>query len=823
MPSSIPSQNIGVCTVILAAVSLLISSSPAEAKPTSASHLQVIPQKIVLRGPYSETRVLVDQQSKAGSPVEVGASSVMSILNPKVAVVDDEGIVRPIGNGKTELVVKYQGLDSKVPIAVSGVMKANSPSFLTDVMPVLSKAGCNQGACHGAAAGKGGFKLSLLGYDPDWDYDAITRSSGARRIARAQPDNSLFLLKPTMGVVHRGGMRFKTDSASYRILRDWIVSGLSGPKSNDPHVVRLEVSPAVRSLKVGNAQRFAVKAVYSDGSQRNVTSETLFSSSDESVATVSADGDAKVVGQGEGAVLVRYQSVVSTARLISPYGPPKTASKVSTGKKYEQTAQSSIDRLIQAKLDALGLQTSGTSSDSDFMRRASIDTIGLLPTPTETRAFLADHDPKKREKWVNSLLVRSEFVDNWSMKWGDILQSSRQKLSEKGVYTFNEWIRQSVDENKPWDKFAQELILAQGDVYEYGPANFYRTAPSPQELAETTSQVFMGVRIQCAKCHNHPYDKWTQNQYYQMAAFFARVQVKRQNESVIYLSNSGEVTHPKTQLAMIPAALDAAPLAKDYHGDRRVVLAQWLTSPQNPFFAKSVVNRVWKHFMGRGLVEPVDDLRVTNPPSNSALFDYLAEDLAAHHFDLKYLMRSILLSHAYQREARSSNGNERDSKYYSHFLFKRLSAEQLQDALTAATGVPEKFAGFPAGMRAEQLPDNSAPSYFLDLFGRPARLSSCACERTDAPNIGQVLHLMNDSGINTRISAPAGRVAGLVKTKVPDNKMVEELYLGALSRYPSPEESRRSAQVLASAKNKELAGEDLLWALLNSKEFLFNH
>ncbi len=808
--------------MILTAGFLHVGINPAFAGPAAISKLLITPHKINLNGRYSESRILVSAEYKPGHLHEIGASSVLTTTNPKIAMVDDKGIVRPVGNGKTELVVKYHGSTVKVPVAVSGYTQ-NSPSFLTDVMPVLSKAGCNQGGCHGAAAGKGGFKLSLLGYDPDWDYDAITRGSGARRIARAQPENSLFLLKPTMGVVHRGGLRFKTDSSSYRLLRDWIMSGLPGPKSTDPHVVRLEVSPGVSSLKIGDAQRFAVQAVYSDGSKRNVTSQTLFSSSDDSVATVSMDGDAKVVGQGEGAVLVRYQSVVSTARLISPYGAPLTAAKSGSNKTTAKSQPSKIDQLIQAKLDALGLQPSSLCSDSDFMRRSAIDTIGLLPTPDETRAFLADKSPDKRVKWVDSLLARPEFVDHWAMQWGDILQSSRAKLSEKSVYAFNTWIRQSVADNKPWDKFAKELVLAQGDVYEDGPSNFYRTAPSPQELAETTSQVFMGVRIQCAKCHNHPYDKWTQNQYYQMAAFFARVHTKKQKEEVIYVSNSGEVTHPKTQLAMIPEALDAAPLDKNYSGDRRVALADWLTSAHNPFFAKSIVNRIWKQFMGRGLVEPVDDLRVTNPPSNSALFDWLAADLSSHHFDLKYLMRSILISQAYQREARSVHGNERDTKYYSHFLFKRLGAEQLQDALTEATGVPEKFAGFPAGIRAEQLPDSSAPSYFLDLFGRPARLSSCACERQDAPNIGQVLHLMNDSGINTRISAPTGRVAALVKTKMPDHQLVEEIYLGTLSRYPTAEESRRSVQVLASAKNRSAAGEDILWALLNSKEFMFNH
>lgn len=381
-------------------------------------------------------------------------------------------------------------------------------------------------------------------------------------------------------------------------------------------------------------------------------------------------------------------------------------------------------------------------------------------------------------------------------------------------------------ENRPWDQFTRELLLAQGSAYEDGAVNFYRAVGTPQELAETTSQVFLGVRIQCARCHNHPYAKWKQVQYYQMAAFFARMASKRgerPEERIVFATDSGEVKHPKTQQVVMPCALDSAPLPQDYHGDRRAALVEWITSPQNPFFAHEIVNRIWKHFMGRGFVEPVDDLRVTNPPSNAELFDWLSQDFVKHGYDLKYLMRSILLSKTYQRSPEPTPHNARDTHFYSHYPFKRLEAEQLLDAITAATSVPEPFEGFPTGMHASQLPDTSVPSYFLDLFGRPARMTTCECERSDDPNLGQVLNLMNDPEINSRLTAKNGRVASLLATKLPDRRIVEEIYLASVSRFPTPAESRNGIHVLATDKSREQGAQDLLWALLNSKEFIFNH
>ena len=621
--------------------------------------------------------------------------------------------------------------------------------------------------------------------------------------------------------MHRGGKLFDVDSPQYRILEAWIAGGMPGPQPKDPALARLEVVPPVRTLNIGQTQRFAVWATFMDGTRRDVSRETLFSGSDGAVITVSAGGEAKVVGNGGAAVLIRYKDLVATASILSPFGTPRTipASSPTTGPEH-------IDRLVSQKLADLGLEPSGKSADYDFLRRAYLDAIGTLPTPDEARTFLADKDPGKRTKLIDALLERPEYVDLWTLTWGDLLKSSRSALNPRGMTALNQWIRRSVAQNKPWDKFARELLLANGSMYEEGPANYFRAAGTPETLAEMTSQVFLGVRLQCARCHNHPYEKWKQTQYYQMAAFFARVRTKEgqmPDERVVFPGTSGEERHLKTHEVMTATALDATPLPASFTGDRRQALADWVTGPKNPFFAHILVNRVWKHFMGQGLVEPVDDLRATNPPSNPALFDWLAQDFVAHGYDIKYLIRTIMLTQTYQRTAIPTKTNAADTRYYSHFLFKRLEAEPLLDALDSATGVPEKFAGYPAGMRADQLPDTTPQSYFLDLFGRPARNIVCACERTDAPNLAQLLHFMNGKGINDRLASKVGRVATLIAAKLPDAKLVEDFYLAAFARYPTPEDTRQAVRVLTASKDRQKSAEDILWALVNSKEFLFNH
>jgi hypothetical protein len=767
----------------------------------------------------------VEARLAGGERWDVSGRATWTVSNPKVAEVDALGTVRPRQDGATLLIARHGGRETRVPITVRGVSGAKAPRFLTEVLPILTRSGCNQGGCHGAASGKGGLKLSLLGYDPEADHEALTRASGGRRVSRVLPERSLMLLKATASVPHKGGKRFAAGGPEYRLLRDWIAAGAPPPDAAEPRVVRLEVTPETQRLAVGESQRFLVRAHYADGASRDATPQTLFTAGDEQIATVSPEGSATAVGPGEGAVVIRYQGLVAIARVVSPFGRPPSPDP-QPAPPARRPESHPIDALVAEKLAALGLQASGRSTDADFLRRVYLDVIGVPPTPEEARAFLWDRDPKRRETLIDALLARPEYVDFWTLKWADILRASRGPLSEKGMYAFHRWIRQSVADNRPWDRMTRDLLLARGSPFDQGAANYFRVARRPEELAETTSQVFLGVRIQCARCHNHPYERWTQNQYYEMAAFFARVRSKRgekAEENEVYLASDGEVNHPKTGARVLPTALDAAPLPESYAGDRREALARWLTSAENPFFARSLVNRVWRHFMGRGLVEPVDDLRATNPPSNEALFDWLAGEFVRSGFDVKHLIRLICRSETYQRSSQPTPNNARDDRYYSHFPFKRLGAEPLLDALAAATGVPEKFDGFPLGTRAAQLPDSGVPSYFLELFGRPARQIACECERVSEPNVAQVLHLMNNAGLNQRIAADSGRVARLIAADRPPAAIADELYLAALSRFPTPGERKVAVTALTGAAERRRAAEDLLWALLNSKEFLFNH
>ena len=818
-------KNVRRRTYLNMAAVLAVAGMALAENPRGVLSLTGGEREITLNGPYASVRPLIEERTRA-TVNDVSGAVAWSVADPKIARVAD-GTLWAVGDGKTILTARSKNGAMTIPVIVRGVAGAKPPRFATDVIPVLTKAGCNQGGCHGAASGKGGFKLSLQGYDPEADYDAITRAAGARRVSPAQPENSLLLRKPTMAVSHKGGLIFEVGSPQYRLLADWIAGGMPAPQATEPSVAALEVSPPVRTLTVGRKQRFRVVARFSDGARRDVTSETLFSGSDGTVANVTPDGEAAILGKGEAAVLVRYRDLVATASVISPFAALAPPTPINGGRGASLApAKSSIDRLINQKLAALGLEASPRCSDSDFLRRVSLDLIGTLPTPDAVRAFLADADPNKRDKWVESLFARPEYVDYWTLQWGDILRSSRNTLGDRGLVAFNHYLRQSVAENKPWNRLARELVLAQGSMYDEGAANYFRAASTPETQAETTAQVFMGVRMQCARCHNHPYERWKQNQYYELAAFYARVRTKpgtADEERIVYTARSGEVTHPKTKKVMTPTALDAAPLPANYNGDRRKALADWLTDSKNPFFAKILVNRVWKHFLGQGLVEPVDDMRVTNPPANAALLDYLAKDFVNNGYDVQKLMRAIIRTDAYQRTAIPTPRNAADTRYYSHFFFKRLKAEPLFDAVGAATGVQDKFGGYPANLRATELPDTTAESYFLDLFGRPARNIVCQCERLDAPNLGQVLHFMNGKSVNARLASKEGRVAKLVSAKTPDVKLVEDLYLASLSRYPTEDETMESLMTLIRGKDKQKEAEDLLWAMLNSKEFLFNH
>ena len=695
-------------------------------------------------------------------------------------------------------------------------------SFLNQVEPILTRRGCNQGACHGSQFGKGGFKLSLAGYDPDLDYESIVRYGRGRRLQRIQPQTSLFLKKPTLAVPHLGGRLFDAQSEDYQTLTQWIAQGAPKPNPKDPVVVRLMVTPERRILHPKETFQLKVFAEYSDNTKQDVTRHTRVTSLNETLAEATPEGKVTAKQAGATAVMLRYAGLATVSHVVIPYvqpvAPPPNFS-----------TQNPIDRLIAQRWRELRLAPSPLCSDSEFLRRASLDTIGTLPTPSEIRAFLADKTPDKRARLIDRLLDRPEYATYWTLKWNDLLRNSRVTLQVKGMWSLSNWTHANFAQNRPYNVFVHDLLTAQGGAYSDSPANYFRAATTPQELTETTAQLFLGVRLQCAKCHQHPFEKWSQRDYYQFSAYFARIGFRESagaKEPTLYILPQGEVRHPKTGERMSPTPLafgrsvKLAALDPDVNGDRRVALADWLTSRENVPFAKMVVNRYWGYLMGRGIVHPVDDMRVTNPSSNPELLDHLAQDFVAHNYDLKHLIRAICNSQVYQRSATPTPDNRLDEVFYSRYPPKQMPAEVLLDSLCMATGVPEKFVDFPLGTQAIQLPDATTSSPFLDTFGRPPRTTVCECERTAEPNLNQALQLITGDVVNGKISAIDGRVSQLIRTQKSDKEAIEDLYLVTLSRLPTASEWRLTLAAFSHAKDRRQAMEDLLWALLNRKEFI---
>jgi uncharacterized protein DUF1549/uncharacterized protein DUF1553 len=704
----------------------------------------------------------------------------------------------------------------------------SAPGFRNDVQPILTKAGCNSGACHGAAAGKNGFKLSLRGYDLAADHSVLTRQAAARRVNRERPDESLLLRKPLGQVQHGGGQRFEEGSPEHQILREWIRAGAPGPGEHDVMIESIETAPAEASGPIGSKVELKVLARYSDGSSRDVTRWVKYGVTNEAVASVDERGFVAIIGSGESAVTAWFASKVAFARVISPFIDPLPPDVFAKSER-----RNFIDDLVLEKLEKLRIAPSPPSTDLEFLRRASLDAIGVLPSSKEVLRFAADADPRKRERLVESLLSRKEFTDYWATKWSDLLLLNSRKLPSESLAALHEFIRRSVEENKPWDRFVREIVTASGSTVQNGAAAYFLLHKDPIDLSETTSQAFLGMSITCARCHNHPLEKWTQDQYYGMANLFGRVKLKngdRPGEALVLSASFGDILHPRTGKPMPPQPLDAKPIGLDDPGDRREVLAAWLTSPENPYFARAIVNRVWKNFFGRGLVDPEDDLRVVNPSSNEPLFQAVVKDLGEHGFDLKHLMRTIMLSAAYQRSSAPHLGNDHDGIYYSRYVIRRLPAEVVLDAYASVTEVPTPFPGYPAGFRALQLRDSQVASYFLKAFGRPDRNQTCACERTETSSLAQVLHVSNGDTLDDKLRAKDNVLGRLLERKTSDEEILDELYLAALTRFPTEKERAAALGIVAGARKdagdapgarREIL-EDLLWGILSGKEFLFN-
>jgi hypothetical protein len=799
--------------------------------PLLAQTVLILPPSVELTGPEARQQ-LITEADLGDHQEDWTGSTEWTSSDPKIATVDAHGLVRPAGDGEARITARSKGQTASVMVRVKNAHAAFTWSFRNHVIPVMTKMGCNQGACHGALAGKNGFKLTLRGYDPEVDYDTLTRQAVGRRVSLADPEASLILAKPSFAIPHGGGKRFAKDSLEYRVIREWIAAGAPAPAADDVQIRDLEVYPAAAVLAPGAEQQIVVRAKYSDGHVDDVTRWVKFSSTNEGAATVDDWGQVKMTGAGEAAITLWYSSRVLYARTTVPYSNPISADAYDAFKRRNY-----IDDLAFAKWKSLHLAPSKPADDATFLRRAYLDSAGILPSSEEVETFLADAAPDKREKVIDRLLEREEFFDYWAYKWSDLLLVSSRRLNSTAMWSFYNWIRDSVKTNKPWDQFAKDIFLTSGSTRQNGALNYFVLHKDPIDLTETTTQAFLGQHLTCARCHNHPLEKWTQQQYYQMANLFSRVGIKSgttSGENIVFAKQSGDILHPRLLRPLPPTPLDGKSVPLEAPEDRRAAFAQWLTGPQNGMFARNLVNRVWANFMGRGLVDPVDDLRATNPASNEELLSALCKDFVEHGYDVRRLIRTIMNSAVFQLSSDANSTNTADNVFYSKHIVKRLAAEVILDAMSQVTGAPTAFQAYPPGTRALQLPDTQVKSEFLTSFGRPPRNVCDAAERSSDPTVAQALHVINGDTLNKKLSAPDGTVALFLKLGFSDRRIVEYIYLSAFSRYPTADETRAVTAALEGARlpkgtdearrdARRQALEDMTWSMLTSKEFLFNH
>ena len=819
-----------LCALYLAApLALAVAAYAAPRKaPASAARLEATPSAVRLTGPRATQRILVTAVLPDGTRRDVTDEAAFASSAPAVAAAS-VGEVAARGDGQTTVVASWRGRKARVGVSVQGAKRPADISFAADVVPTLSRLGCSQGACHGAAQGKGGFKLSLQGYAPELDFVSITRHLGGRRISREAPERSLFLRKPLLEVAHKGGKRLETGTREYDLLLAWLRQGAPGPAEKEPQISRLVVSPSERQMRPGEKQRLLVRAVYTDGRAEDVTRRALFVSNDLAVATVDETGRVTQRRAGETAVLARYRDKLTVARFVAPFDQAVSEAAYKPRNNY-------VDDHVNAKLRQLRIEPSGLCTDQEFLRRVYVDAIGTLPTEEEARAFHTDKDPKKRDKLVDALLQRPEYGMVWALKFGDLFLLRKEYLQRKNAMLLQHWLMEQFNANRPWNQIATDVLTATGDP-EVNRGALYFISRAPQKegekywvrkaenTAEMTAQVFLGSRIACAKCHNHPTEKTTQDDYYRWVSLWQQVTGKGERGGVIperlEATASGDVRQPRTGELVEPLPLDRAKLMFAKDEDRRVKTVQWMV--RQPEFARNIVNRFWARAFGQGIIEPVDDVRSTNPAKNEPLMKALCDDLIAHNYDLKHLMGTILKSRTYQLSSKPNKTNRIDTKLFSHYPARRLGAEEMVDALSQVTGVPEKFPNMPLGMRAMELADAEINSVMLDTFGRPARVMPADAERACSPAISQALALLNGEAVQQKLKSPDSVLVGMLKEKKPDAQVMDSLFLRALARRPTPAESKTLLTAIAKAPNRDEAFQDLLWALLNSKEFMFTY
>lgn len=821
--------RVALAAVVWSAAAWGTEPHPAAGRPldmAGAVRLSVFPTEVRLEGRDSRQQLLVSAAWSDGRVEDATRQAVYRVVDPDVAAVDPEGVATPRKSGRTEVVIEAGGLSTAVPLAVESGDRFLPIDFARDIVPVLTKRGCNGGGCHGKSDGRGGLSLSLFGFDPASDYDAIVQGSRGRRVFPASPADSLLVLKPLASVPHAGGKRLDdTDPECARLVR-WIADGLPRGRPEDPGLERIEVTPGFRALRSGSRQQLAVTAFYRDGSRRDVTRTTEYRTNDAAVATVDERG-LVVSGRhtGETAIVCLFGGQAGVARVVVPNPRPS-----SPGDWDGFPRANFIDDHVAAELRLLNIRPSPVVDDAHFLRRATVQIAGRVPTLAETRAFLADPAPDKRARLVERLAQSGESADHLAQKWADILRNKRRKQKDRelGTLGFHRWIRNAIAENMPYDQFVRAIITASGSPAVHPPAQWYAEVRYLDRYVDDTAEVFLGVRIGCARCHNHPFEKFTQDDYYGLAAYFARVGRKggagieeRKANEVIFVQPAGEVRHPVTGRVVLPHGLGGPPAQVAPYDDPRADLVDWMTRPDNPYFARSFVNRMWAHFFGRGLVEPLDDLRATNPPSNEPLLAALADDLVRSGFDMRRVVRLIGTSTTYQLSALPNDDNLDDTQAHSRFYPQRLPAEVLLDAVDTITGSPTRYAGLPPGTTATQLPDEDASNAFLALFGRPPRESACECERVAKPSLTQALFLMNDGFIQAKIAAQGGLADRLARDPRPLPERIEALFLTALSRPPDRRDTEKAEAYLQSEPDPAEGFRNLVWVLLNTKEFLY--
>ncbi len=809
------------------------SDQVAMPAPADVQTLTVFPTTVTLKGLDDSAQLVVTAVLKNGRAQDLSGDVKYELANDQLARITTSGRIVPLTNGGAAITIRFGDKSATVTLKNESCDTDLPINFANHIVPIFTKLGCNGGGCHGKSGGQNGFSLSLLGFVPELDYQTLVKENRGRRLFPAAPDSSLLLLKSVGGIAHAGGKRMEVGSDEYKLVRRWVASGSPYGDEKDPSITKITVSPEHRILSRSNRQQFTVTAHYSDNTTQDVTQRAQYESNDTEIAVV--EGAALVRSlemSGEAAIMARYLGQVAVFRATVPLGV--------TIPEYKFAEQTVVDRFTKKKWQELGITPSDLSTDEQFLRRIYLDLTGSLPTPKQVTEFQADKDAQKRDKLVDKLVDSTEYSYLFANKWADILRVKRRNQPDRaaGTFAFHAWIREAIAKDKPYDQFVREILAATGDESQSPPTVWYKELQDPQQFVDDTAQVFLGLRIACAQCHHHPYEKWSQDDYWGLAAFFGRVGRKnvqvmggsgnqQAQRQVIFNRPTGTVTNKRTNIAAKIQPLDGQPLDISSDEDPRHKLVDWMANKDNPFFARAVANRYWSHFFGRGIVDPIDDMRVTNPPTNPELLDALANELVKNNFSLKHLVKIIVKSRTYQLSSAPNEFNKHDKQSFARFYPRRMSAEVLFDAVNQVTNTAAAFGGLPndkhSPNRAIMLPDEAFASYFLDVFGRPQRISACECERVSEANLAQALHLLNSQEIQDKLSGAGRRADLLSKDKREDAEKVEELFLWAFGRRPTQEHRQLALEHIARhAMNKKFAYENILWALLNTKEFVFN-